>query len=156
MCKGLTHLAGFVGVVLAIFSTAVNDWVIIWISQHNHGIYEPEFRLVFMPSMLFGLFSFIGWAVGNTHGMSWVGAVACYMYVLLRPNFLFPIGLLMICALDFWTRLHAGANQTSIRKLSTSDHRPTVTGCYPSAWSSPEERRWRTSWTPTAPTPCTS
>ena len=112
MSQGLTHLAGFVGVVLAIFSTVFNDWIIIWISQHNHGIYEPEFRLVFMPSMLFGLFSFISWAVGNMNGMSWVGAVACYMYVLFRSTFLFPMGLFMACTLGFWTRLHARNNHT--------------------------------------------
>ncbi|KAI1784320.1 MFS general substrate transporter [Ganoderma leucocontextum] len=74
---GLTHLAGFVGVVLAISVTALNDWAIIWMSQRNRGVYEPEYRLIFMLSMLFGVFGYVGWAVGSDHHMPWIGSVVC-------------------------------------------------------------------------------
>ena len=50
-------------------------------SQRNRGVYEPEFRLVFMLWILFGIFGYVGWAVGNDHHMPWIGAVACYTYV---------------------------------------------------------------------------
>ncbi|KAI0370107.1 MFS general substrate transporter [Pilatotrama ljubarskyi] len=75
---GLTNLGGIVGIVLAMLVVGpLNDWGVVWISKRNRGIYEPEFRLVFMISMLFGLFGYIGWAVGNDHHMPWIGAVAC-------------------------------------------------------------------------------
>ncbi|KAI0779033.1 MFS general substrate transporter [Trametes elegans] len=75
---GLTNLGGIVGIVLAIFiSGPLNDWGVVWMSRRNRGVYEPEFRLVFMLSMLFGIFGYVGWAVGNDHRMPWIGAVAC-------------------------------------------------------------------------------
>ncbi|KAI0652733.1 MFS general substrate transporter [Trametes meyenii] len=75
---GLTNLGGIVGIVLAMLVTGpLNDWGVVWISKRNRGIYEPEFRLVFMISMLFGIFGYVGWAVGNDHRMPWIGAVAC-------------------------------------------------------------------------------
>ncbi|KAI0673992.1 MFS general substrate transporter [Trametes maxima] len=75
---GLTNLGGIVGIVLAMLVTGpLNDWGVVWISKRNRGIYEPEFRLMFMISMLFGIFGYVGWAVGNDHHMPWIGAVAC-------------------------------------------------------------------------------
>ncbi len=59
----------------------LNDWGVVWISRRNQGIYEPEFRLLFMISMLFGVFGYVGWAVGNDNHMPWIGAVACITYV---------------------------------------------------------------------------
>ena len=50
-------------------------------SQRNRGIYEPEFRLILAQTMLFGVFGYIGWAIGNDHQMPWIGAVACIVYV---------------------------------------------------------------------------
>ena len=45
------------GIVLAMLVTGpLNDWGVVWISKRNRGIFEPEFRLVFMISMLFGVF----------------------------------------------------------------------------------------------------
>ena len=72
-------------------------------SRRNRGVYEPEFRLIFMSTMLFGLFGYIGWAgelrlvivsglpvthqsglpVGNQHKMPWIGAVGCITFVVL-------------------------------------------------------------------------
>ena len=53
-------------------------------SRRNRGIYEPEFRLVLMVSLLVGTCGYVGWAVGNDRHMPWVGAVACLAYV---PSF---------------------------------------------------------------------
>ncbi|PIL31078.1 MFS general substrate transporter [Ganoderma sinense ZZ0214-1] len=79
---GLTQLGGFVGAVLAMLITGpLNDRCIVWVSQRNHGVYEPEFRLFFMLSMLFGVFGYVGWAIGNDNHMPWIGAVACYMTI---------------------------------------------------------------------------
>ncbi|KAM5540669.1 hypothetical protein V8D89_005700 [Ganoderma adspersum] len=75
--SGLTHLAGLVGVIIGVLVTGpFNDWTVIRISQRNRGIYEPEYRLVFMLSMLFGVFGYAGWAVGIDRHIAWIGAVA--------------------------------------------------------------------------------
>ena len=57
-------------------------------SQRNRGIYEPEFRLILAQTMLFGVFGYIGWAVGYDHQMPWIGAVACLVYVIPPPLFI--------------------------------------------------------------------
>ena len=95
-CQGLTNLGGIVGIVLAMLITGpLNDWGIVWISQRNRGIYEPEYRLVFMLGMLFGVFGYVGWAVGNDHHMPWIGAVACITYVpfsvIHYTRFIYPV-----------------------------------------------------------------
>ncbi|KAI0082117.1 MFS general substrate transporter [Panus rudis PR-1116 ss-1] len=77
---GLTNLGGLVGIVLGMVVTGpLIDWGVVWMSRRNKGIYEPEFRLIFMSGMLFGFFGYVGWAVGNDHRMPWIGAVACIM-----------------------------------------------------------------------------
>ena len=80
--QGLTNLGGIVGIILAMVVTGpLNDWGVVWMSKRNGGTYEPEFRLVFMFGMLFGVFGYVGWAVGTQHNIPWIGAVACITYV---------------------------------------------------------------------------
>ncbi|PIL36496.1 MFS general substrate transporter [Ganoderma sinense ZZ0214-1] len=75
---GLIHLAGLVGSVIALLMTGpLNDRTIVWISQRNRGIYEPEYRLVFLLALLFGVFGYAGWAIGIDKHMPWIGAAAC-------------------------------------------------------------------------------
>ncbi|KAG6829769.1 hypothetical protein H0H92_003559 [Tricholoma furcatifolium] len=75
---GLTNLGGIVGIVIALLvSGPLTDRGTIWLAKRNQGIYEPEFRIVFVSTMLFGVFGYAGWAVGTTHDMPWIGAVAC-------------------------------------------------------------------------------
>ena len=69
-------------VILALVITSpLNDWWIVWMARRNRGVYEPEFRLPFTLSMLFGVFGYVGWAIGNDRHMPWIGAVACLAYV---------------------------------------------------------------------------
>ncbi|EKM83954.1 hypothetical protein AGABI1DRAFT_103980 [Agaricus bisporus var. burnettii JB137-S8] len=75
---GLTNLGGLVGIVLAtLISGPLTDWGTIWLAKYNKGIYEPEFRIWFVSTMVLGVFGYAGWAVGTTHNMPWIGAVAC-------------------------------------------------------------------------------
>lgn len=63
LIQGLTNLGGIVGIVLATAITGpLTDWGTVWLSKRNKGIYEPEFRIIFMLSMLVGVFGYIGWA----------------------------------------------------------------------------------------------
>ncbi|KAJ3512271.1 hypothetical protein NLJ89_g3612 [Agrocybe chaxingu] len=81
---GLTNLGGFVAVVLAVCTGGpLTDWGTVWMSKRNKGMYEPEFRIVFLTTMLFGVFGYAGWAVGTTKNMPWTGAVLC----LAMPNY---------------------------------------------------------------------
>ena len=114
--QGLTNVGTIVGVVLALVTTGpLNDWWVVWMARRNGGVYEPEFRLVFMLSMLFGMFGYVGWAIGNDRHMPWIGAVACLAYVPSRPSLamilsLFPLPLPL----------------QSLRRLSSSHRRPPV------------------------------
>jgi hypothetical protein len=61
--QGLTNLGGLVGIVLALLVTSKpTDWSVVAMARRNGGVYEPEFRLVFMLTMLFGVFGYAGWA----------------------------------------------------------------------------------------------
>lgn len=45
-----------------IIATSMLDPGVVWLSKRNKGIYEPEFRLIFVLAMLFAFFGFVGWA----------------------------------------------------------------------------------------------
>ena len=105
----MTNLGGIVGIVLATcISGPLTDWGTVWLARRNHGVYEPEFRIFFVGTMLFGVFGHVGWAgtiitfffrrrrrmlnqdlsllVGTAHNMPWIGAVACITFVLSHWN----------------------------------------------------------------------
>ena len=61
--QGLTNLGGIVGIVLATcVSGPLTDRGTVWLARRNQGVYEPEFRILFVGAMLFGVFSYAGWA----------------------------------------------------------------------------------------------
>ena len=61
--QGLTNLGGLVGIAIGtVVSGPLLDAGAVWLSKRNRGVYEPEFRLIFMLTMLFGFFGYVGWA----------------------------------------------------------------------------------------------
>ena len=61
--QGLTNLGGLLGAAIGtVFTSYLLDGGAIWLARRNRGVYEPEFRLVLMLTMLFGVFGYIGWA----------------------------------------------------------------------------------------------
>ena len=78
MFQALTNIGSLVGVVIAMVVIGpLSDWWIILMSQRNQGICEPEYRIIFVLSVLFEAFGYICWAIGNARHMPWIGAVAC-------------------------------------------------------------------------------
>ena len=104
----------------------LNDWLVVWMSQRNSGIYEPEYRLVFMLSMLVGVAGYLGWAIGSDRQMPWIGPAACMTYVPFssRPT---------------TTRLAQIVDMERLRTDFTE-----MVACSTSAWSSRAGRQLRT------------
>ena len=88
----------------------LSDWWIVWVSRRNRGVYEPEFRLVFLFSLLVGALGYVGWAIGNEHHMPWIGAVACLAYVPSPSSSDHPL-----------SRTPHGSNLTSVSRLTCQD-----------------------------------
>ncbi|KAJ7578643.1 MFS general substrate transporter [Mycena floridula] len=78
---GLTNVGSLVGIILGILTGPLTDWGVVSLAQRNKGVYEPEFRIIFDSVMLIGTSGYVGWAVGTSHNMPWIGAVACLMIV---------------------------------------------------------------------------
>ena len=43
-------------------SSPLTDRGTVWLAKRNQGVYEPEFRILFVATMLFGVFGYAGWA----------------------------------------------------------------------------------------------
>lgn len=59
---GLISLSPFIFTILGeVISGPLNDWICLYLTKKNHGIYEPEFRLVLMgPVLILGITGFFG------------------------------------------------------------------------------------------------
>lgn len=70
---GLMSLAPFTGTTIGtLLCGPLSDWLIVFLSKRNNGIYEPEMRLwvmaAFIPFVPAGIFLF---GAGLEHGLSW-------------------------------------------------------------------------------------
>ncbi|KAK5164567.1 uncharacterized protein LTR77_009773 [Saxophila tyrrhenica] len=77
---GLTSLSPF---ILCIIGEAVsgplNDWICVNLAKRNHGVYEPEFRLVLMVVVvILGVVGFYGFGATVDAQTHWFGPVATY------------------------------------------------------------------------------
>ncbi|KKY19529.1 putative synaptic vesicle transporter svop [Phaeomoniella chlamydospora] len=80
---GLMSLPGWIGTTIgALITGPISDWLILFLSRRNNGIYEPEMRLwviiAFIPFVPAGLFMF---GIGLAKGASWpilaMGSAIC-------------------------------------------------------------------------------
>lgn len=71
---GLTVLSAFVGATLGnIIPGPLSDWLVSYLSKKNHGVYEPEFRVVLtVPSFFLGLAGFWGFGLSLEAKASWI------------------------------------------------------------------------------------
>ncbi|KAK0936286.1 hypothetical protein LTR29_012124 [Friedmanniomyces endolithicus] len=77
---GLTSLSPFLLCILGeVISGPLNDWICVKMARRNHGIYEPEFRLVLMlVVVVLGTAGFYGFGATVHYVTHWSGPVLTY------------------------------------------------------------------------------
>jgi len=77
---GLISLSPFVFTILGeAISGPLNDWICLYLTKKNHGIYEPEFRLVLMgPVLILGITGFFGFGATVHYQTHWIGPVLTF------------------------------------------------------------------------------
>ena len=77
---GLISLSPFILTTIGeIVSGPLNDWIGLHLTKRNHGIYEPEFRLVLIiPTILLGVVGFFGFGATVHYQTHWSGPVLTF------------------------------------------------------------------------------
>lgn len=77
---GLISISPFVMTLLGeVISGPLNDYMCLYLTKNNHGIYEPEFRLVLMfPVLLLGVAGFFGFGASIHYQTHWIGPVLTF------------------------------------------------------------------------------
>ncbi|MCJ1311155.1 hypothetical protein MMC25_004825 [Agyrium rufum] len=77
---GLISLSPFILTIVGeLISGPLNDWICIALTKRNHGIYEPEFRLVLIiPTILLGVVGFFGFGATVHFQTHWSGPVLTF------------------------------------------------------------------------------
>lgn len=77
---GLISLSPFILTLLGeIISGPLNDWICVYLTRKNKGIYEPEFRLVLMlVVMVLGTVGFFGFGATVHYQTHWSGPVLTF------------------------------------------------------------------------------
>lgn len=62
-----------------IISGPLNDWICIYLTKKNSGIYEPGFRLPLMLiAVILGVVGFYGFGTAVEYQTHWAGPVLCF------------------------------------------------------------------------------
>ncbi|KAH6720065.1 serine/threonine kinase 16 [Leptodontidium sp. MPI-SDFR-AT-0119] len=77
---GLISISPFIMTLIGeIISGPLNDYMCLYLTKKNHGIYEPEFRLVLMfPVLLLGVAGFFGFGASIHYQTHWIGPVLTF------------------------------------------------------------------------------
>ncbi|KAM7218614.1 serine/threonine kinase 16 [Rhypophila decipiens] len=77
---GLISLSPFIMTAIGeIISGPLNDWICIYLTKKNRGIYEPEFRLPLMiVAVILGVVGFYGFGAAVEYETHWSGPVLCF------------------------------------------------------------------------------
>ena len=77
---GLISLSPFILTIVGeLISGPLNDWICVWLTKKNQGIYEPEFRLPLMfVAMILGIVGFFGFGASVEYKTHWTGPVLCF------------------------------------------------------------------------------
>jgi len=77
---GLISLSPFIFTIIGeVIAGPLNDWLCLYLTKKNHGIYEPEFRLVLMSIVtLLGVTGFFGFGATVHYHTHWIGPVLTF------------------------------------------------------------------------------
>ncbi|PSS22480.1 hypothetical protein M430DRAFT_18024 [Amorphotheca resinae ATCC 22711] len=77
---GLVSISPLVLTVVGeVVSGPLNDYICVFLTKRNRGIYEPEFRLVLMiPVLLIGISGFFGFGASVHYQTHWIGPVLTF------------------------------------------------------------------------------
>jgi hypothetical protein len=77
---GLISISPLIMTILGlVIAGPLNDFICLYLTKKNHGIYEPEFRLVLMfPVLLLGITGFFGFGATLHYKTHWIGPVLCF------------------------------------------------------------------------------
>ena len=77
---GLISISPFVLTIIGeVIAGPLNDYLCLVLTKKNHGIYEPEFRLVLMiPVLLLGITGFFGFGACVHYQTHWIGPVLTF------------------------------------------------------------------------------
>lgn len=77
---GLISISPFILTLIGeVIAGPLNDYICLVLARRNHGIYEPEFRLVLMfPVMLLGITGFFGFGASVHYQTHWIGPVLTF------------------------------------------------------------------------------
>jgi len=77
---GLISISPLVMTIIGeVIAGPLNDYICIRLAKKNHGIYEPEFRLVLMiPVFLLGIVGFFGFGASVHYQTHWIGPVLTF------------------------------------------------------------------------------
>ncbi|CAG8175662.1 unnamed protein product [Penicillium salamii] len=70
---GLYNIGGFIGSLIATFTVSfLSDWLAVWQSRRNKGVFEPEMRLwLLFPAILFTSIGSWVYGIGLNRGWHW-------------------------------------------------------------------------------------
>jgi MFS family permease len=77
---GLVSLSPFILTIIGeVIAGPLNDWICLWLAKRNHGVYEPEYRLVLIiVVMLLGIAGFFGFGASVHYQTHWIGPVLTF------------------------------------------------------------------------------
>jgi len=77
---GLISISPFIMTIIGeVIAGPLNDWICLFLAKKNHGIYEPEFRLVLMvPVFILGVVGFFGFGASVHYQTHWIGPVLTF------------------------------------------------------------------------------
>lgn len=77
---GLISISPFIMTIIGeVIAGPLNDYICLVLAKRNHGIYEPEFRLVLMfPVLLLGITGFFGFGACVHYQTHWIGPILTF------------------------------------------------------------------------------
>lgn len=77
---GLISLSPFILTIIGeVISGPLNDWICVYLTKKNKGIYEPEFRLpLILVTVILGTVGFFGFGATVHFQTHWAGPVLCF------------------------------------------------------------------------------